>query len=133
MFASLIIARKFRALQSGVVIFFFFHFDSYGESFVFHTLGNSFDNVFSGNQSIQENICLIHGHPFLIMDMLLSFRSRNLVIKRYLCFFVLFFDALKEYLEPFTKYGMSYVYFYIIYTVYINLSLFRKLHLIVIE
>lgn len=42
---------------------------------------HSFGNVFNGNQSIQESISVIHGYPFLVMDMLLSIHSRNLVTK----------------------------------------------------
>lgn len=78
-FASLSIARKLRALQSGVSCLCFFSFCR--ESFVLHTLVHFFDNVFNGNQSIQESICVIHGYPFLVMDMLLSIHSRNLVAK----------------------------------------------------
>lgn len=63
-FASLSIVKKLRALQSGIsclclVLFFSFC----GESFVLHTLVHFFDNVFNGNQSIQESICVIHWLP----------------------------------------------------------------------
>lgn len=78
-FASLSIARKLSALQSGIGCLFFFLFDTCGESFVLHTLVYSFDNVFNGNQSIQKSIYVIHGYPFLVMEMLLSIHSRNLV------------------------------------------------------
>lgn len=111
-FASLSIARKLRTLQSGISCLWFFSFC--GERFVLYTLVHFFDNVFNGNQSIQESICVIHGYPFLVMDMLLSIHSRNLVTKD-TCSFVLFFGTSKEYLEPFTKCRMSYVYFYNIY------------------
>lgn len=113
-FASLSIARKLRALQSGVSCLCFFSFC--GESFVLHTLVHFFDNVFNGNQSIQESICVIHGYPFLVMDMLLSIHSRNLVANDIyvpLCYSLVLQKSIQNRLQ--NKRRVSYVYFYNIY------------------
>lgn len=115
-FASLSIVKKLRALQSGIsclclVLFFSFC----GESFVLHTLVHFFDNVFNGNQSIQESICVIHWLPLSGYGHAFEYSQQKFGDKIYICSFVLFFGTSKEYLEPFTKCRLSYVYFYNIY------------------